>query len=430
MLPAPVAGRHWLSETDTAPTATWPSVRWSLSFVALLAYLAVIVTYQFTIGTFVIGAGLAGLVIEPKGIRIPLFWILLLGMLVWGAIGYLSSPWPALVYEPLEVLWKLTLIALVAVSVLNDRGRIRVFMLAFVLFYALYPARGALFNFFLGGYTIYGRAVWNFIYRNPNDLGALTLLLLSMAAGLLVTERNKLTRYAAMVAVPVLALLVLLTGSRGAFLGLFVFGVLALSGERRKARLFGVLGAVGLAAVLLLPQSTWDRFGMLGDLGRGGTAAFEELEDQGSAEQRFEIWRTAVRIIGDYPFVGVGLGAYNAANEQYSPHLGRRDTHSTYLRITAEMGFPGLLLFLGMIASAVVPAERVRRRLKRIRPHSARQLYLLELGLLAFLVAGVFASYGKLTFLYLHLALIWALATAQAAELRRAQRADLPRSRR
>lgn len=411
----------WLRATDASPVKPFQGIQWSLSFAALLVYLFVIVTYQLRIGDFVMALALIGLVFEKKGIRVPGLLIMLTLWLLWALLGWLASPWSALVYERIEVLWKLTLITLVAVAALNDRNRIRIFILAFVLFFALYPARGTLFNYFIGGYSIFGRAIWNFIYRNPNDLAALTLLQLSMAAGLLVTERNKLFRRAALVAVVTLAIVILLTQSRGVFIGLVGFGVLALAGEQRRARAIAVGGVIALTAVLLLPGDAWDRFGALGTLGTSGTEAFETMDDQGSAEQRFEIWKTAVRIIQDNIFTGTGMGTYGEANALYSPNLGARDTHSTYLNVLAETGAPGLLIFFGMIAAAVIPTERVRRRIKKLQPRSAQQLYFLELGLLGFMLAGVFASYAHLTFLYLHLAIMWGLATAHATELRQAQ---------
>lgn len=421
----PLTPYEWLRATDYSPANPLVRVRWSLSFAALLVYLFVIVTYQVHIGDVAMGAALIGLLFEPRGIRVPALLVLLTATLIWAVIGQFNSPWPADGGDSIEILWKLALITLVAVSTLNDRRRIRLFILAFILFYALYPARGTLFNYFLGGYTIFGRAVWNYIYRNSNDLAALTLLQLSMAAGILVTERNRLIRKAALVAVVVLSFVILLTQSRGVFLGLGLFGLFALAGERKKARLLGVIAIITIIALWQLPESAWERFGMLGKIGRGGTAALEQVDDRGSAEQRWQIWQTAFRIIGDNPVTGVGIGAYPDANAMYSPRLGRRDTHSTYFNVLAETGIPGLILFLGMIAAAVLPAERVRRRLKRLRPRSAQQLYLLELGLLGYLTAGIFASYARLTFLYLHLVIIWALAMAHRRELASATRASM-----
>jgi O-antigen ligase len=146
------------------------------------------------------------------------------------------------------------------------------------------------------------------------------------------------------------------------------------------------------------------------------TTELKGMNDRGSAEQRFEIWRTAVTIIGDYPVFGVGWGAYPQANAAYAPlgagsdiELGARDTHSTYLNVLAESGVPGLALFLGMVSITLYGAEKVRRKCRHEMPKAARQLYFVEVALVSFLTAGVFGSYSKLSFLYVYLALIYAM---------------------
>ena len=390
-------------------------VRWSLSFAAVLVYTFVITTYRVPVGNVAMATALLGLAFESGSFRVPgvvitmgLFWI-------WCALGLATSSWTGTVQEELIVLGKLWLIALALVNVLRGRKRLRLFMLLFVLFFAAYPTRGALFNYFLAGYAVFGRAIWNYVYKNPNDLAALTLLQLSIAAAIFVREPKGIYKLGARAALVVLPFLILLTQSRGAFIGLAAFGVLALAGHQKRVKVIGLVGVVLLVATMFLPSSAWQR--LKGVARIGDTAELSQLDDQGSAEQRFEIWKTAFRIIDDHPVTGVGWGAYPEANAAYSPLLGARDTHSTYFNVLAETGFPGLLLFLAMIAAAVLHAEKVRRRIKRLRPLAAQQILLLELGLMGFLLAGVFASYARLSFLYIQLVLIWVVAEAN----------DLPR---
>ena len=64
----------------------------------------------------------------------------------------------------------------------------------------------------------------------------------------------------------------------------------------------------------------------------------------------------------------------------------------------------------------------LRRRIKSVLPEGAAQLRYLELGLICFLIAGIWGSYSKLTFLYLHIALIWSLAAACEREVAEARR--------
>src|SRR5439155_16382523 len=114
--------------------------------------------------------------LQRERLRLPamLLWSgLLLG---WCALGYLYTDFPAVVWENVVVLAKLCLIMLVAVNALRSPAQVRFFMIFFLAGYALFPVRGTMVNYFVAHYTIFGRALWNYTYRNPNDLAALTLL--------------------------------------------------------------------------------------------------------------------------------------------------------------------------------------------------------------------------------------------------------------
>jgi O-antigen ligase len=426
--PRPAARRKPADPAMASATPSglpWKGITWSLSYAALLLYVAIIVTYAIPFGQAVMIIALLGLILEGT-IRFPAMLGLFGAFVGLAFLSQFSSAWPAAVRQEAMESVKVWLIALVAVSVLRDRRRVRLFMLVFLAAYALYPVRGTLMNYFVHGYTIFGRALWNNIYANPNDLAALTLLQLSIAAAYYVAEPPGWLKRGALVGMVVLPLVILLTQSRGAFLGLLFFGVLALSTHRKKLKIVGFVAMVLVAATLVLPSTAWDRLGMVKALG-GGVESLGELDDQGSAEERYQIWETSFRIIADHPVTGVGWSTYPRANALYSPQLGARDTHSTYLTLAAEVGFPGLLLFLVLIAAAVARAEVVRRKLRERDPIAAQQLRLLVLGLVGFLIAGIFASYARLTFLYVHLVLIWVLGEAS---LRHAVSASRPRPRR
>lgn len=418
----PAGARHRTKGSVKSPLADaytrspLRGVQWSVSYVGFLLYVGVITTYQLGIGDIAMAVALLGLPFERGRFRFPLMLGLLGAFLAWAAIGYTSTLYPVVVAEQLLNLAKLWLIVLVAVNVLNSGPRIRLFLIFWLLCFALYPARGTLVNYFVGGYSTFGRAIWNFIYANPNDLAALTLLQLSIAGGLFLSEGHRWIRRGALASLFVLPVIILLTQSRGAFIALAAFAIVALAGQRRRLRSIALAGTVLLTAMMFVPSSAWDRLGSVAGITQGEEAV-GTLDEEGSAEQRWQIWKTAGMIIQDHPLFGVGWGAYPEANAVYagwsgpeSTNRGKRDTHSTYLNVLAELGWPGLLLFIGMVAAVVVPTERVRRQLQALYPARSAQMRLLELGLLAFLLAGVFGSYSRLSFLYLHMASLWAVA--------------------
>ena len=413
----------------------WEGVEWSVAYVGFLLYILVMTTYQLGVGDLAVATALGGLLFEKQRFRFPAFLALMAALILWAAVGYFVTPFPAPVYERVYEFGKLWLIALVAVNVLTTRARVRFFLIFWVACFMLYPMRGTLVNYFIGGYTWFGRALWNFIYRNPNDLAALTLLHLSIAAGLLVTQKHKWVRLGALASTLVMPLVILLTQSRGAFIGFATFGLLALAGQRQRMRALALGVVLGGVALLFVPSTAWERFGSLAGLSME-EEAIAEMDEEGSAEQRWEIWKTAMMIIGDNPVTGVGFGAYTSANALYagtmdaaSTNRGARDTHSTYLNVIAEIGWPGFVLFMTMIGVTLVGAEGKRRAMARSEPQLAQQIRLMQLGLIGFLIAGIFASYAKLAFLYLMLALLYAMATLPAeGARRRARRSGIGRA--
>jgi O-antigen ligase len=417
---APVpTGRRMLNRTrpaDTVAATPFRGVQWSITFAALLLYIVAIVSYRIPYAQVIMMVALIGLVFETN-FRMPAFLAAFGALVVLAFMSGTTSPWPSVVREGAFELGKLWLIAFVAVVSLRSRARIRVFMLVFLGVYALFPVRGTLINYFVSGYTVFGRAVWNFIYSNSNDLGALTLLQLSLVAAFVAAEPRGWWRRAAQSGFVVLPVIILLTQSRGAFLGLIVFAIAAGAVQRRRLRLIGYAFLLAVMAGLIVPAAAWDRLGMVRTIGSGGTEVLEELDDQGSADQRYQIWQTAFRIIQDQPLQGVGWRAYRHANQLYSPDLGARDAHSTFLTLAAEMGIPGLMIFGLIIALVVIRAERVRRRARLVAPVCAQQIRLLVVGLASFLTAGIFGTYGHLTFLYVHLTIIWAVTEVTAVDL-------------
>jgi O-antigen ligase len=150
-----------------------------------------------------------------------------------------------------------------------------------------------------------------------------------------------------------LGVAVLLTLSRSSLLALLV-GVLVLIAARGvRRRFFGVLLAGG---VVLVP--------FLGVLLRFAES-FHKLGIDGSALQRFIPWTRAITMITDHPFLGVGFNAVPAAQAAYGFRaIGGADTgfDGGLLFVATMTGIPGLLLYVGMIVSALLICRSVWRR--------------------------------------------------------------------
>ena len=412
-----LAARRRVPAAVPAPNAS--GVSWTPPFVAVLVFIFTTTSFHFGLGFPAMMVGVVGLFLQRESIRFPFPLVPFAAFLLWCYACFSHWQFRDVTFDHLTGVDKVFLVALVVANALRTRAQIRFFTLAFLFFFALFPLRGAMINSVV--YHV-ARTGWVGYFANPNDLAAMTLLQISMVLGLLVVERQPFIRVLAVIELVVLPVLMLLTQSRGALLagGTFVWFVLTRSRQRGRLLLKLALGAA--LVVPLAPKSVWDRLGGLSRVTT--TETFDDVDAEGSARNRYNIWRVASLIIRDHPVTGVGSGGYPFAHEIYSVHYnfdvrdqGYRDTHSTYLNILAENGFPGLFLFLLILGTTLWDAERVRRRCRHVIPREADQLAFLQCGVLSFLFAGLFGSFGYMTFLYVQLMLLWCLTRACEREL-------------
>ncbi len=384
-------------------------VRWSLDRIGFFAYFIAITTFIAPIAYIAMAVAVVGLVTSGKALKWPLaFWLLAL-FIFWAAIGDSISTMPGTM-APVEDLAKVGIIFLVAYNALRDPRVLNLFLLMLIVLFALYPARGTIFNYAIYHNADFGRPAWRGAFGNANDMAAMTLLPLAVAASYVRRDVPKLVRLGALAAVVVFPIVILMTQSRAVFIGLTLFVLLVISGEKRnRGRLLFATAAVAFVAIFVAPSGVWQR--LAGLKNATNTENLAEVDPEGSATQRWEIWQTSFQVIGDHPVLGVGLGRYEKANKEYSPHLGARDVHDTYLEVLAETGFPGLILFGSIVLVIILRARSVRRKASNVsRSPEWRRLQLLEFSLFGYLVAGIWGTFAFLTYLYIHLALLLVLA--------------------
>jgi O-antigen ligase len=426
--PAPVAALPGAATADALPPEVpaerwpWRGVQWTLTYVGFLGYIFSITTYRFQIGDVSIIVALLGLLTMKEPVRVPGLLKGLGVFLLWAMMGYALSSYPALVYPKLDQMVRLWLIALVAANALRTRQQLRFFLVFWLACFALYPVRGALFNYYIYHEKLFGRAIWNYIFSNPNDLAAYCILQLSMAFGVNVFEAKGPVRLSARLGLAVLPLLILLTKSRGAFIGFAVFLLFALWGQRKRGRAIGITLVVASTLIFVAPENVLDRVFALKKIEETGNVA--AADEEGSARQRYEIWKVARAIIREHPVAGVGLGAYPAAHQamaqraQFDPTaLGRRDTHSTYLNVMAETGVIGFIVWASTYLAAIIAIDSNRRKMKKTRPLTAQTVYAMEVGLVGFFIAAIFGSLAHVSFLVLHTLAMWCLVDMMKREV-------------
>lgn len=410
----------------------WQNVKWNAAFVGFCAYSVAVITYIAPIGQISMLIALIGLAMSRDRLRFPAPFLFFAAYYLYAWATFQASPWPMVAKEELMRMLRVALIFFVAVNVLTERTRLRFYLFLYLGCFALYPVRGAIFNQFIYHAAELGRIAWNGMFANPNDLAALLLFPLGLCAGVLFTERHKFVRYAAMGGIALIALIIFMTQSRGSILALGFFAAWAFLRQKKKARLIPVILGVGLVVVLFAPDSVWTRLANLKEATTSGQLM--EAEDQGSAEQRFEIWKVAARITAANPVTGVGLGVYPYEHWKYARSSlegfkktarGLRDAHSSYLTAMAETGIPGFIFWFGCFLSAFLAANKARRLIKASDPGTERLIFFAQLGMMAFGLAAIFGSWNGTPYTYINVTILYGLAVVAMEQYRQRRAAML-----
>jgi probable O-glycosylation ligase (exosortase A-associated) len=252
------------------------------------------------------------------------------------------------------------------------------------------------------------------VLGDPNDLALVLLFPTSFALGLGLTRGSPATdRLLGLCGFAMLTLAILATQSRGGLLGLAtVIGVFVRQYTRSKAVLGAavILGAVALLALANVEQ-------------RLQLAAVEDGGIDESSQVRLWAWGAALAMALDHPLTGVGIGTFEDNYFFYTPHWTGKAyvAHSTWFEVLAEIGFPGLFVYVALIALAAGRLLRVSRRLDKVEsPPAARAMASsLLAGMAGFVAGGTFLSQAFTWPIYVILALSIAVCrwSAQSAIL-------------
>lgn len=177
--------------------------------------------------------------------------------------------------------------------------------------------------------------------QNPNVLAEYLLLIIPFGGAVLLSSRSRLRRLAALVCCGLMCICMILTLSRGGWLGLLLAGVIFF--VLLNPRLMLLIPFALVALYFLMPASVVARFASIGDL------------KDGSTSYRVSIWMGTIDMLKDgYWLCGVGPGttafnlvypaySYNTANAQHS--------HNLFLQILCDGGICALAVFGAVIVS-------------------------------------------------------------------------------
>lgn len=358
---------------------------------------------------------------HPLSIGAVLF--LLTGLLAQTSAVRLDIGW-----EWIDYLARLILVSLLLVTMVSTRRRFVLTVTVIAASLGYHSAKAGLATLLGGGVRFAEGFAGAFGDNNGYALAVVMIL-----PFLLVTGQNialdlpggRWVRLGFLVSVPLSALMVISTFSRGGFVALAASAVVFILLQRRRAAIAVAAAVVLLIAIPLIPVPE-------GYLDRITTIRTYESIEEDSALSRLHFWNVAFAMARDKP-LGVGLRNFESAYDYYDFLNGRygrgRSVHSSHFQALAETGYLGFAIWGALFLIALWTVVRIRTRAQHaaLSPEDRHFLFTmanaLAVSMCGFIVGGSFIA-GMLNDLtWLTFALVAALDRLSAGMIREAEQA-------
>lgn len=291
------------------------------------------------------------LLLEHVGRREPLLWdgsrgVLLGAFLAWAAASHLWSLAPAATDAWLGMLLKVVLAWLLVVNLATTPRRLALLCLCLVAG-SIVTSVGGILRYVSGEQLSQGfRTLWVGAYGDPNYLAEYLAMTVPLAVAFIARPGMRASvRLLCAVALLLAVTCIVLTFSRGGFLGVVLGGLVWAMRERtQRTKALVLSAALAVGVGIFAPATYWERNDTL-----------EEFEQDQSALGRVYAWHVASAANLDHPLRGVGGGAFREAWPLYAPPEVRGEplvAHNIFLDTIGELGWVGFFLFLAFAGSA------------------------------------------------------------------------------
>ena len=308
---------------------------------------------------------------------------------------------------------KVMLVSYLIVVLVNDRRRFRLMILVVAYSVGFECAKQGWAQLFLnpGGQN---NNVIPFLGDN-NGVALGTMMLIPIFGALARTAKRRPEAFVHWFFLVGVFMRGITTYSRGGFVSAGVLGLLSFYRSPHKIR--ALIGVAVLAALVssVMPQEFWDRMGTI-------TAPTEEQDD--SAKGRLHFWEVAQVMAKAKPITGVGFNGFRPSYAAYDTTPGDfgedRSVHSVWFGLLSELGYPGLILFVGILVMGIWSCRQVVVIAKR--DPSASELgqygHALSTSLIVFAAGGTFlpAQYNEMLWHFVGMTIaLHAVATEENA---------------
>lgn len=236
---------------------------------------------------------------------------------------------------------KYVIIFVVTIETIDDKQKYKKVLFSFLISATLVIGYG-FYGILYKGYT--GRLTSTF--NNANPAGSYFMIISLLAFSFLLFNKNIKNKILAFVYFLLSTTLLILTYSRGAWLG-YIFGIMLgmaifiykLDSIKFKSIITISIAIIVILSIPLLPPKVVERFKSIDNL------------ESNSIKQRLIQYKVGFNIFRDYPFFGVGIGRFPEMFKDYRLEGVRdfRHIHNLYLNLAVETGSLGIIFLIIVI---------------------------------------------------------------------------------
>jgi O-antigen ligase len=273
------------------------------------------------------------------------------------------------------------------------------FWIMIFIFLAIYGYFNA--NLHLAKYQRYGIGVGGFI-GDANDYCMALNTILPFAIFGVFTAKNLMGRFYFISLVCLFLFIIIITESRGGFVGMVTVGGYCWLRSNKKVLLAMILGILVVFVLAIAPASYWDEI-------RSITTENTEQNPHGTGAQRIYSWKLGWKMFKDNPVIGVGQGNYPWRVGEAEDKLGvdwktrsirGRAAHSLYFTLLPELGLIGTTMFGMMILYSFADLNKTKKATRQssgdfLNERERKNYYYalaLEGSIIGFLVSSIFIS--------------------------------------
>ena len=350
----------------------------SIAFIIGILTLVIFIPSQLSQG--------GALTVRPREVNLALLF---------GLTGLLSIP---LALNPSEAWYTFSdtfirciVIFIVIVNVVRTEARLKgLLLLALVV--SIWLSVGAINDYRLNltsveGYRVGGRGTG--IFGNSNDMALHLVTIVPIAIALFFGSRSPVQKLVYGACATLMMAAIVLTYSRGGFVGLLVvIAFVVLKIGRRQRMTIAVCGLILLALFLALAPGNY--------AARLASIFVPSLDPVGSSDMRRQILYRSIWTALRHPLFGIGMGNFHNVS------LKELVSHNAFTQVAAEMGMAALVCYTGFIITPFKRLGQVARETFGTR--SSSNYYYLAIGLqaslLGYIVCSFFASVAYLWYVY------------------------------